>query len=193
MKQQEKERQQRITQGMASIDRAFKGFDQPFYDKQSAAYREFARPQFDRQYGEALDQLHYALTRAGIQNSSAAGKAGGDLTFQRNLGEQAMEEQAIAAANEAKAKVQQTRQLLSAQLNADANASQAAQSAAAQASILGARPNFSPIGNLFANVTAGLSNYAQGAPLFGYGYSGTSSPGSAFTSGASSNGQRVVN
>lgn len=160
-------RQSNITQGQQNIDSAFSGFTPDFYKNQSDAYTDFAQPQLDRQWSDAQQQLHYALDRAGIYNSSAASKAETDAQYTHDQAEQSLQSQAQQTGQDTETKVAQARASLSGQLNADANAGEAASGAAAQSALLGLKPAFSPVGNLFQNVTGDLSLYAQGYPLLG--------------------------
>lgn len=181
--QQEQTRQANITQGQGAIDSAFSGFTPDFYDKQAKAYTDFAQPQLDKQWSDAGQQLHFALDRAGIQNSSAAEKANSDAQYEHDLAEQNISNTAKQTAAATQEKVGQSRQSLEGQLNADANAGEAASNASSQSSLLGLSPAFSPVGNLFQNLTGNLSAYAQGYPLLGTpGYTGALGAG-AYGSG----------
>jgi hypothetical protein len=189
---QEDKRQVAIASGMDSIDSAFKGFDQPFYDGVKKSYTDFAQPQLDRQWGDAKEQLGYALDRAGIRNSSAAGRAQADAQYQHDQAEQSLTDTAQQTATGVQGQVQGARTAVTGQLNADANAGEAQSNAIAQSNLLGIKPTFSPIGNLFQNLTGNLSLYAQGYPLIGTaGYSGPTGIGapaggaSVFNSGGS--------
>lgn len=163
----EANRQASITQGQGDIDKAFSGFTPDFYNAQSQAYTDYAQPQLDRQWTDAQQQLHYALDRGGIYDSSAASKAESDAQYTHDQAEQALQTQAQQTSQDTQTKVAQARASLSGQLNADANAGEASSGAAAQSALLGLKPSFSPIGNMFQNVTGDLSLYAQGYPILG--------------------------
>jgi hypothetical protein len=129
--------------------------------------------------------LEYALDRAGIEHSSAAGKARGDAQFSHDQAQQQLEDTAQQTAQTTRGQVASARQALSAQLNADANAGEAASGAAAQASLYSAKPSYAPIGQLFNNTASNLSLYAQGYPLIGTSsYSGQTGVGNPSGFGA---------
>jgi hypothetical protein len=159
-------RQDQIRQGQASIDSAFSGFDQGFYDKISKAYTDYQQPSFDRQAADAKSNLEYGLERAGIENSSAAAKQKGDLLFDTQSQQQALTDQATQAATTQRQQVENARSSVEAQLSADANAGVASSASSARAAQLAMMPAFSPIGTLFSNVTSGLSAAGQGNGLF---------------------------
>lgn len=144
-RQQEAERQARVSQSSQAIDKAFGGFGDDFYNSIANAYQQYYLPQVEEQYVTANNQLR----KMGTQSS----------TYQKRVGELATDyerQKAMIAGQSAdqaaqqRAKVaQQKAQLLSlAMSGGDPNliASQAAGTAAG----IQAPQSFSPLGDLFA-------------------------------------------
>lgn len=180
-----------IAAGQDQIDSQFSGFDNAFYSKAAQAYRDFAQPQLDRQSAGAKAQLAFGLDRAGLTNSSAAGKQMADLDFNIGTQQQAVEDQAQATAADTRSKVATAKQSLESQLNIDGDAAAANANAGAQAAALAVKPAYSSLGSLFSNVTSGLATAAQGAGLVS-GYAGGSGA-KLYSSGSSGTSSRVVN
>lgn len=76
----ELQRQQDIASGTQSIDAAYSGYNQNYYDGIAQDYTQnYANPQIKLQQGKDLQQAKFGLARNGISNSSAAAKEIGDI------------------------------------------------------------------------------------------------------------------
>lgn len=155
-------RRDNIKAGREAIDYAFNQFDDAFYEKTRTAYREYTQPQFERQADSAQEQLEFALARGGLGKSSAGSKQRGDLAFDIGTQRQAIADQGEDVVRRQRQGVEDTRQSLVTQLQADADAGAATNAAAARYAIANQTPVFSPVGELFRNVGKTLSVASQG-------------------------------
>lgn len=161
----EKERQKRIALGMGKINDTFKGYNDEFYDRRAQDYASWAMPQVEEQYADAQKQLLFALARQyGSTNTSEAAARQADLAKKYGLAKTQQTEQSQAVANTARANVEDARTQLVAQLNATADPNATASAAIRQSELLNQTDPYTPLGELFANVTEGLaaSQYPYG-------------------------------
>jgi hypothetical protein len=157
----EEARQARIRQGTSKINTTFDTqFNSDFFAGRRDAYTGYAMPQVDDQYRDTQKELTFALTRAGLLDSSVRGQKTADLQKRYDLNKQQVGDQAIASAGETKNAVEDARSNLIATLNATGDAQGAANSAISRASALSTPAAFSPLSNLFADFTAGLGTQA---------------------------------
>jgi hypothetical protein len=161
-RQREFQRQGRITDGTNRINQSFAGFGDDFYNGRKQAYLDYANPQLEDQYGKARNQIAYALSRNGLTDSSEAAREQGELRKQYDLSKQGIVDTGTQYANDARGKVEQNRSDLVSQLQASADPDTVARSAAERATGIQVSPAFSPLGNLFANLT-GLFATTQNA------------------------------
>lgn len=158
----EARRQDNIRAGREAIDYAFGQFDEPFYQKTRDAYAAYVKPQFDRQVDSATRQLEFALARGGIGNSSMAAEQRGNLAFDIGTQRQLLADQGEDVVAKQRRGIDDMRQGLVAQLQADADAGAATNAAAARYSAANQTPVFSPVGELFRNVGKTLAAATQG-------------------------------
>lgn len=183
----EQERQAKIQSGMAGIDAAFAGFDDAYYADFEKKNLDMAKPNIARQAREANDTTLFSLARSGNLGSSTAGTQYGKVKERNDQALLQASDTARAAATGLRSDVESERSNLVGQLQATADSGAAAQSAASQAAILTRPPTYSPITNIFADVTGQLASNEQARRLGqpGYGF-GIASPGiSAPTKGRS--------
>ena len=154
-------RQQRIKDGMASINNVFDnpttGFTPAFYAKQGQAYTDYATPQVQHDYGLAKDQEVYSLARSGLLDSTAGQKTNSELSYTNDKALTDIANQAQNTENAARSNVEQTRGNLVAELNASGDNAAAAAGAVRQAQNLYQPVGFSPLGNAFQGFTSGLA------------------------------------
>jgi hypothetical protein len=158
-RRKEEGRQARIKDGTGQINDIFSGFGEEYYDDFRDTYLDYYQPQIDRQYGDAQDQLTYALTRAGTLKSTMAAEK-----FAK-LGENYQDQRASTAANALSAtstlrgKTNSERSGLISLLNATGDADMAANEALSRSQQLFEEvPNVSPLGPIFAGVSSGIGN-----------------------------------
>lgn len=154
----EQRRQQQIKQGTAAVNKTFAGFTPEFYKGRETAYRDWANPQLEDQYGDAQKQLAFALARqfGGLEGSEAADRQA-KLASQRALAETQVSSQAAGYKTAAQEAVERQRQNLIAQVQAGTDPATASNLAVSQAELLNQPDAFSELGPLFNNVTEGLA------------------------------------
>jgi hypothetical protein len=150
-----------IAQGTRSIDSAFSGFDDSFFDNRAQSFVDFASPQLDDQFSDAREKLIFALTRSGNLKSLAGVEGLADLEGEKERAAQGFASEGLNLAQNARNDVESARADLTSQLLASENPGAAAESASRRAGILTQQPSFAPIANIFQNVTAGLGAAAS--------------------------------
>lgn len=157
----EEARQARITAGMGNIDNAFSKFNDEFYAGRSQAYTDYQTPQLQRQFDQAKKELTLALARSGNSQSSLANQKFAELKNLFDTSSQDITSRASDFANTERSSVEQARAELVNQLNASGNDQLAAQSAQTKAALLGQGQAFDTLGQIFANITDGITTQAQ--------------------------------
>lgn len=148
-RQEEAARQARISEGLASIDTAFKGFNSPFYDARKQAYLAFALPTLGDQYQEQRKGLTYQLARQGLLHSSSAEQGVRALEKATGTAKQQIVDEASQQEKQLRMDVEGQRSQLVNQLNATSDPSIAQQQSYAAASNLRLPSAFAPVGQLF--------------------------------------------
>ncbi len=186
-RQQEQERQSRITAGKAKIDESFGVFTPEYFDQFKGDYLNNYNPQVDDQFTDARKDLRYDLARAGTQDGTPGQKAFGDLTDKYNEHRAGISSKALEATNAIRTQVEQNKSDLYSQNIAAADPSLAAMSAAGRAGSLSSPPSFSPLGDLFSGAVKAGAAYQQGSNrALPAGY------GQAFAAGAPRGGSSYV-
>lgn len=145
-------RRQRIQQGTASIDAAFGQFTPEYYSGIESAYVDYAMPQLERQYQEALKQLAFALERSGIQASTGAGSKQAQMEEQYNKYRTDIASAGRSYADRARQDTESSRAQLMSQLSATEDPAAAATGAARFAETASRPPTFDPIGSFVFDV-----------------------------------------
>lgn len=153
----EEERQAKVLEQQGAINKVFDTYDDDFYKKQTQNYLDYANPQIEDQFGDAMDELRFALARQGITRSSVAAdrKAKAQKALDReqtasNLRAQKFSNDTLKAIEAARGEVLTDAGSLA---DADAAASLATTTAAANA----APPAYEPLYDIFRDVTKGLA------------------------------------
>lgn len=136
------------------------GFNDAFYRGIRDSFTNYAMPQLQQQRDEAARDLTFDLDRKGQLASSVRGQKTGELQKLFELNEQQVRDQALAHENTARNNVENARSDLVAMLNATGDNQQAVNSALSRATILTQPQAYSPLGQLFTDFTAQLSNQA---------------------------------
>lgn len=165
-RQREAERQARITQGQQRIDEAFKGFDDPYYEKVSSDYGAFYEPQLTSQYQNAMQKLTTQLADQGNSGSSSGARQMGELRELYGKNQSSIKNSGLDVANNLRAQVNAQKSNLYQTNNSAADPSQAASLAGAAASAI-APPAYTPLGDIFSSVLKSTSN-ALGAEAAGF-------------------------
>lgn len=166
-RQQESQRQNRINQGKQQLEQIFGGLEgrggrAPIWQQQQQAYMDYAKPQLEDQFGDARDQLTFALSRQGQGRGSLAGDRRADLNRDYDLRRQEVADKGRGVANQARGDIANQKQNLLQMLSASADPGATATAARSAVSSLASTPEFSPLGPLFQNATAGLAQGMQG-------------------------------
>jgi len=189
-RQMEIDRQNRIKEGIAAVQNAFKGFDQGFYDKQRANYTAWAQPQINRQYDTQLDQLRYGIARTGLGGSSVAAKAKGDLSQQLSDANMNMAQAARDYMQRSQNQVEAARQDLIAQATATADPQLVANNAISRAQMNTAGPAFTPLGSLFNVASPIVANDLQ-MQMFKSGFNNSYQNANPYSSRRSGSGKVI--
>jgi len=158
---EEAARQARIKSGMENINNAFAGYDDAFYNERATDYMNYAKPEIEDQYVDAMKDLTRALARSGNLNSSLAAQRRADLLEKRNKAEVDAARRGQGYANDTRAALANVKSNLIQQNNALADPTLIAAMAANQSQAASALPDYSPIGQLFAGATQGLATQQQ--------------------------------
>lgn len=157
----EAERQSNITTGYNKIQSIFGGFNDDFYNQRGKAYTDYAQPQVDKQYTEAVKQLEFALARNGRLDSSTAVEQKAKLLDDYNTQKTTIADKGMQYGNDARKSVEGSRADL-VSLNSNlANPNQIATEAQNRLAGLQAAPAFDPLGPLFANAGDALGSQAE--------------------------------
>jgi hypothetical protein len=176
----EKQRQARIREGTTRVNGIFDGqFNDGFFNNQRKAYLDYAAPQVNDQYGNAQKELTFALTRAGLLDSSVRGQKVGELQKQYDLQNQKVADDALSYATKARTGVEDARSNLITTLNATGDAEGAASSALARSASLSQPAAYSPLTQLFSAFTSGLGQQAAQDRANYYSNGGSTAGGSS--------------
>lgn len=146
-------RENAIIDGMNGINNAFRQYDDNFYRGYEARYADMARPDLDRQQRDARQDVLFGLSRSGQTKGSAASKAYGDVADTRARADLQVGSQAREASSAMRNDVENQRASLVAQLNASANAGGVSSDARNAAISVNRPPVYSPISNVFSELT----------------------------------------
>ncbi len=149
---QEQERQDRIKTGMSSINDAFAGYDDNFYNQRAQAYQNFALPELSQQYQQNRNQLVFNLANRGLLRSSAADKQWNTLGRTMAQGRQGIVDAGIAQSQQLRRDVENQKDSLIGNLYQSADPAQAAEAATRTAASFAAPSTFAPLGNAFGNI-----------------------------------------
>jgi hypothetical protein len=153
----EEERQARIDAATAAVNQAFGSFDDNYYVSIADAYKNYQRPLFDEQAGEARRKLPMSVPNTA---SSAYQRKLGDLETDIMRGESDLNRSAIEESNRRRGEVDYERSSLINMATGGATAETVANEAATRAQQLSQPPSFSPLADMFAKYTADAANYA---------------------------------
>ncbi len=183
----EDRRQGKITEGTASINSSFAGFDDSFFGGIETSANDFFNPQIDRQFDNTREKLIKNLARQGNLNSSTGATQLADLDRAGQEQRATFADKSRGIASGVRNDVASNRANLLAQLNASANPAAAAANAAAQAQHLSAPQQFSAIGDLFSQFGGVAADQIAGARR------GFGNAASSIFKPQSSAGQSIVN
>lgn len=157
----EQARQDKIRGGTTRVNSIFDSqFTPDYFDAQRQNFIDYANPQLEDQRGKASKELTFALTRAGLLDSSSRASKEAELQKTYDLNKQQIADQALSYKTQAQNNVEDARANLIATLNSTGDAEGAANSAITRASALSKPAAYSPLADLFANFTSTLGTQA---------------------------------
>jgi F0F1-type ATP synthase membrane subunit b/b' len=161
-RKQEEERQARIRDGMGHIENAF-GDMQPTLDNRAQHQRDYYLPQLDEQYGDAKEDLGFALHRAGLSTSTVAGEKQADLSNKFALKRGEIESDIESDIANTKGRINQSKQQLQSTLRNTGDAT-AAQNNALQSAVTFREemPTLGQLGDVFAGLASGIGSSVSG-------------------------------
>jgi len=153
-------------------------FNEDFYNKQRQAYTDWAQPQLQQQHRDASRELAFALSRMGHSGGSTTMVGRHDRLQSDNAkAAQDMARQADNMAKQAKTQIHNEKTDLLNMNQAAADPSQmASMIPGAIQNLQSPQQQFSPLGPVFQNVTAGLGQYMNGKQLGPYMQQGQGPP-----------------
>jgi hypothetical protein len=159
----ENRRIQRINKGEKRIDKIFGKFDKGFYKTYQNKYVNFYQPEIDDQFGDAQDELTYALARAGTLKSSIAGGKQADLRSAYKTQQAVTLSQAQDATSALRGNINNEKSGLISLLNATGDANRASNEALSRSQqLFREAPAYDPLGDIFAGVASGVGSYYAG-------------------------------
>jgi len=151
-KDAEAQRQAAITKGMKSINDAFAGYDDNFYNKRAQSFLDFALPQLGQQYQQTRNTLGFNLANRNLADSSQASKTWSDLYTQMGQNKQSLADQSLQQANALRTQVSGLKQGAINTLYQTADPSQAANATASAISSINQPSAFAQLPNEFNNL-----------------------------------------
>jgi len=151
LKEQERQRQLRITEGRGKINDAFGRFNNDYYAGYGNEITNYYTPQIDEQYRGAMGSARAALKNRGMDQSTVAASAFGDLFRDRNRATMKVANDASASIGQLRGNVERTKTDLYSLNESAADPAAANARASAEASAIVAPPQVSPIGQIFAS------------------------------------------
>ena len=160
-RKRESDRRARVRAGAGNINAAFEQYDDDFFDGRTQSYLDFANPQLEDQFKDANRELTLALARSGILHSSAKSRRVGDLQTQYDNQSRSISDKATEFSNNTRGAIESAKSDLMSQNQSMADPSLAANLAASRATSATAMPAYSPLNQMFANVTSGIATQAD--------------------------------
>ena len=160
-KAEEAARQARITEGKDAISTAFAGYDDQFYADRAQDYVDYATPQIEDQYKNAMRDLTNALARSGNLQSSVGAERRADLMRRYDDAVVDAARRGQGYASDTRAALANVESNLQSQNASLADPTLIASMAASNSAAASALPDYSPLGQIFEGVTSGLATQAQ--------------------------------
>lgn len=149
-----KAKAEKLRTGMAGIDNAFGGFNEDYFSGLAKNYTDYATPQLKDQYDEAKKNIVYSLARKGNLASTTAGDQYALLDKENARNLTGISSTAGDYANSARRDVAANKNEVIGQLNSTYDADSSVNDALSRSRMLATPPSFSPLGNLFTNISA---------------------------------------
>ena len=131
-----------------------------FFARNRQAFKDYAMPQLDEQFGDASKELTFDLARSGLMNSSVRGEQSGRLQRLYDRGAQEITNEALSREQQQRGSIEDARANLIQMLQTTGDAQGATNQALSRAAMLSQPQPFSPVGQMFGDFTAGLGTQA---------------------------------
>jgi hypothetical protein len=181
-REEEAARQERIREGLGSIDETFGSFDEDFYSDRREAYMDFASPKLDDQFKEVSKDATFDMARRGVLDSSMRGETEANLNKQYDEGYRSLVDNASGIETQTQADVEAARSGLISNLYATGNAEAAANGAVARAGTLSGPSNFDAVGTLVSDSLSGISKQYAAEKMYSQ-YGALGAPAPSFNTG----------
>ena len=157
----EEARQKRVRDSRGAVDTVFGTYDDDFYDKRRQSYLDYANPQVQQDYEDAMGDLMAALAASGRTRSSQAAKrkAKGQELMDRAQADVNMK--AEGHVGDLKSALAQTKQDMYNQASTLADVDATTNLAIGQFQAASKPPVYNPLTDMFADLTAGLATQAD--------------------------------
>lgn len=157
----EQARQAKVRTGTEHINQIFAdSFPATTFDDRAKSYTDFALPQADAQYDDALKNLTFSLARSGNLDSSTRAEQTGQLERQNETARRQIGNTALDQAGKAETDIEAARADLIKTLNSTGDVEGVTNSALTRAKLLTQEPAYSPLGQLFSTGTAAVADQA---------------------------------
>lgn len=150
VREAEMRRQTNISEGQGIISDLFSQFNDDFYGQRQKAYTDYATPQLDRQYRDAMQSLVRSLARGGNLNSSVRAQSMADLQRQYDEGVATIANNASGYANNSRSAIETARANLLSQNAALADPGTVRGLATTQVGSLSASQPMTPLASLIS-------------------------------------------
>jgi hypothetical protein len=172
----EQARQNNILQGQQEISSIFGQFNDDFYNARAKSFTDYAMPQLDTQYQDAMRSLTASLARSGNLNSSLRGETMAKAQREYDAQKLSLADRGMQYANDARSAIERARSELFATNASLADPGSIRTLAQQRAEAASAQGGFSPLGLMLTDLagtvgstgrTAAASKPAQSVALFG--------------------------
>lgn len=153
----EQQRQARVQAATDSVNKAFAGYDDPYYQSIADSYKNFQSPLYDEQVTEARRKLPMSVPNT---QSSAYLRKARQLETDVQRGQTDLDSQAIQQSNNRRGEIDAQKSDLLNMATAGADASTVADAAGQRAQLYAAPPQFSPIADMFQKYSSDAANFA---------------------------------
>jgi len=158
---EEEARQERIRDSRAAIDTIFNTYDEDFYDRQRDAYLDYATPQVEEQFGDAMRELTFALARSGKLDSALAGRREAKAQKMKDKAMTQVNQQGDDLVSTMKGKMISAKGDLYDQASSLADVDAVRTLAISDFDTSSKPPVYNPITDLFVKVTEGMATQAD--------------------------------
>jgi hypothetical protein len=163
-------KQQQLTDATTQINNSFDQFDGNFYKNYGQQLMSFWQPDLDRQYGDAQRSVNYNFADTQPGGGSAPAEAMGRLKQAYDSAELSAQDNATSQSNQLHSSIEGQRSNLLSEANSSTDPGGVASSTAGQISSIPTQAPYSPLGDVFSNLTSQYATATQAAKNGGIGW-----------------------